>query len=252
MGLERKNYILSELDLKKILKINEVAQVLKASPSTIRRDFEELANEGLADKIRGGIAKKNYETDVFRLEKGQSPKDSTAEIKRRLCHMVAQEIQDGQCVFVDGGTTFAYLMEFVQEKKIKIITHNTLLIEKLPPVKPEIILLGGNFSQEFCVNTGQITLEDMKRFQFDYALIGCEGMSLEENATYAADIHIVAPKQLAIERAATRFLILDETKINKRGFMKFATLDQFDKIFIDNGTQIKRIHADVVEFKGND
>lgn len=57
---ERKQKILQLLEQHKIVKSQELVVLLDASESTIRRDLQELEDEGLLQRIHGGAKKRIF------------------------------------------------------------------------------------------------------------------------------------------------------------------------------------------------
>ncbi len=53
-SIERKDYILTILDTKHSVRINELSKELKVTRETIRRDLYTLEDEGRIKKIHGG------------------------------------------------------------------------------------------------------------------------------------------------------------------------------------------------------
>ncbi|OCN04093.1 hypothetical protein A4S06_11760 [Erysipelotrichaceae bacterium MTC7] len=235
---ERLELIIKMLAKKKVLTIKDVAQALQTSSSTIRRDFDTLCEHGDVKRVHGGIASLH--------QIGEKQLTGTALVKDRLCHMVAAHIEEGSCIFVDGGTTFRTLLDHLKDKKVKIVTNNHLLVANQQQGKAEVIYVGGIYDYTYYVSTGSMTLETISQFSFDVALITCEGYAIEENSLYAADVNIAGPKQLAIQRARSAFLVMEERKIGISGFYKFASIDEFCDVFIDKDTHELKLDEDTI------
>ena len=67
------------------------------------------------------------------------------EEKNVIAKAAASLIQDGQCIFLDGGTSVAQLIDFIQDKRIKIVTPNLLIPRKLYNMDMDIFLIGGRY-----------------------------------------------------------------------------------------------------------
>lgn len=240
LKVEREAYILELLKEESVLKINEVASALNTSPSTIRRDFDSLFEKGEVQRVHGGISALSEEVLNELSEEEQ--------VKQSLCELVAREIPDNSCIFVDGGTTFKYLLPFIHDKQLKIVTNNNLIAGSDKNKNLEIIILGGNYDERYYVTTGLITLNTLDQFNFDVAIIGCEGYSPKEDSLFAADVNIAAPKQNAMVRATKNFLVMTDKKMTVRGFYRFAALMEFDQVFIDDAQNMTELHPHVKSF----
>ena len=64
---ERRQKILDLLEQQKIVKSQDLVNLLNASESTIRRDLQELENGGFLERVHGG-AKKNSRSPNWQLK----------------------------------------------------------------------------------------------------------------------------------------------------------------------------------------
>ncbi len=153
--------------------------------------------------------------------------------KNVIAKAAASLIQDGQCIFLDGGTSVAQLIDFIQDKRIKIVTPNLLIPRKL-------------------YNTGYGHLPDRRKihafprkhrgaptpkksisqFHFDYAFFGCSGIELNNQLAYNDDIETVPVKEVAMRCADKSVLLADSSKIGKTSLCPFTSLSSFDNIII--------------------
>ena len=152
-GYERRQWILTELQKKHSLRLREVIPQLQVSESTVRRDFEELVQSGVAISVYGGLASALPVQEALRVCPTNVPNLS---VKDALCKRVADSIENGVSVFVDGGTTFLTMMQYLRDKDITIVTNNALLLAGYQDSKAELIFLGGKYNTRFYISTGQL------------------------------------------------------------------------------------------------
>lgn len=233
IDIERKDIILGELNKRSCIKVKEMIGMLGVSESTVRRDFEELVREGIAQFVYGGIQMK---PDRKNLEMPPIEDPEGAAVKDRLCRAVAREVKDGMRIYVDGGTTFRTLMRYLGEKSVTVVTNNILLAVYYRPQegnKAELIELGGAYDPQYCLTTGPIATEKIQQFQFDCALIAAESIGLQEGGVYIADIYLASVKQAAMKRASKVFLVAEQKKLHTRGLYRFAGLQDFSAVYMD-------------------
>ena len=132
IATERMDYILQKLEAETTVTIKEIAASLNVSEATIRRDFERLEQKGLALRVRAGATKTSGSPlgNVAPLITSEKLTEHMEE-KNVIAKAAASLIQDGQCIFLDGGTSVAQLIDFIQDKRIKIVTPNLLIPRKL-------------------------------------------------------------------------------------------------------------------------
>lgn len=234
---ERKNEIFRLLQSRGFLNVETAVRELGVSESTIRRDFNDLVKVGLASNEYGGIALERGRKEVLSVKMDEIPH---LEIKRELCRAVNNEIQDGDTVFVDGGTTFFSLGRYIGDRRITIITNNALMLTA-GKARWNIIFLGGQYNSKYYIATGEITNSMVRRFHFNTAFITCDAMDLNEGGTYAADIGIASIKQRAMQHADRKILVTDSSKFTKHGLYKFAEIGEFDCIITDQSNYVPQI-----------
>ena len=154
------------------------------------------------------------------------------EEKNVIAKAAASLIQDGQCIFLDGGTSVAQLIDFIQDKRIKIVTPNLLIPRKLYNMDMDIFLIGGRYMHFHESTVGTYAEKMISQFHFDYAFFGCSGIELNNPLAYNDDIETVPVKEVAMRCADKSVLLADSSKIGKTSVCRFASLSSFDNIII--------------------
>lgn len=242
---ERIVYLLDKLEENKVLYVKEIAQELKVSESTIRRDLKDLELQGKLKRVHGGavqpnshhILTNNKETDIFQ------HLEVNFHEKVKICKEASKKVKDGDCVFIDGGTTLAPLISFLQYRPITIVTFNYLAIAQLKKPLAQVIVIGGEYLSRFAMATGSMTQNELSQFQFDHAFIGCSGIEETLGIAYTPDLASRELKIIAINNAQRKYLLIDQSKINVRGLCKFTPLSTFDSIITGSG-ELVYLHDD--------
>ena len=234
LSSERKVYILKELEKNGTLTLKEVCEDLKTSESTIRRDFEELETQNKLKRVFGGAVKINFDSVLS--EERELSMDKKASIsvaaKKKLAKKCSEFIEDGECIFIDGGTTFMYLLPYLEGKHVRVVTHSDFIrLNKASTI--ELIVVGGHYLPSYQMNVGMIALDTLSRFNFDRAFIGCAALGTGEREAYTADMDSAQVKVSAMEKAIHTYLVADESKLDRKGFYSFAKLEDFDYVIMD-------------------
>ncbi len=244
LAKERQEIILNKINTEGIVSLTKLSEELHASICTIRRDFEKLEKQNLCKRIHGGavkvrnIERLSEETDLnMNLRKTMNIDE-----KKILCKKCADLIQDGDCVFVDGGTTFMYLTNYIQDKRVTIVTHNTLISKKDSDLYT-LYVLGGENNAKYQMNLGPMVLDYLNYFHFDKAFIGAAGFSLEDMSIYTAEIETAKVKQMAMKKSNRNYLVVDSSKIGTYGFYTMANLLDLQGLITTK--KIEQFHADV-------
>lgn len=244
---ERQIYILKKLEEKGVVYLKETSEELGASICTIRRDFEKLEKENKCKRVHGGAVftrKYNRLHDSCDIHMN-SRMDMTPETKRLLCKKCATLIEENDCVFIDGGTTFMYMCEYLEGKKVTIVTHSDF-IRASDDSSYSVFVLGGENSPFYRMNLGPMTLKVLSSFHFDKAFIGCAGMSVEDLNLYTAEVGTAQIKEMAIKNANRKYMVMDHTKIGIYGFYNFCNLNEMEALITDKSLENIETNAEII------
>lgn len=231
---ERRVYIMNCLNNKGIVNLKDIAKELQISEITVRRDFEKLENAGKLKRVQGGAALEGALDDAELTMRQKLSLNASA--KEKVAALAAEYVKDGDCVFLDGGTSVALLIDLLASRRIKIVTYNQLIVRKLIQPIAEIIVVGGRFMPHYSMNVGPLAQEMLRQFHFNVAFLGCSGIALDDSVAYTTEMESMVMKHIAIENAESSVLMLDASKVQKRAFLQFAELNAFDHIICDTFT----------------
>ena len=230
---ERSLYILRAIHERGVINLKEVAVELGTSEATIRRDLEKLERAGKLTRVQGGATSNGggEETaDMGELAMRSKMQINHAE-KLAVAAEAAKNVQDGDTVFLDCGTSIAPLGAILLRRKVRIVTYSTLLLSQVKMPKAELVMLGGVYDPHHSIFTGTMAEQMLRSFRFEHAFIGCYGVSLAEGKCYDLDMASTNIKLIGAENAVHRYLLLDGSKLEKRGFYGFADLTAFDHVY---------------------
>ena len=228
---ERRRFILDKLSVRGILSIRETARELQISEITVRRDFEKLEIEGKLKRVHGGAALENGE-DSAELTMRKKTMLNIQE-KQRVAEYAKSLVIEGDCVFLDGGTTMLPLAEILSKMRITIVTYNILALKELLFSEAELVMIGGRYIPSYNINVGPVAQDMLKQFSFNAAFLGCSGVDLPRKTIYTAEMESLAMKRIAMENALKSYLLIDSSKFNKRGFFKVSEFQEFEAVICD-------------------
>ena len=237
LSQERLYYIMSLIRAKSFVSIAELMQDLQVSKSTVNRDLIELEEQGLIKRERGGAVLKKIAATLSGFnEVSVSEKEflQTGE-KKRVCDQAALTIRDGECIYIDSGTTPAWLLPHLAGRRLTLVTASPYLLPKLPPdFIGDIYLLGGEFHPRLNMSMGPMVLELIERFNFDRAYLSANGVSAENGEVYIFDFSVGAIKSAVMKRSQRNYLLIVDTKFRTRGLCTWTYARNFDRIFVNS------------------
>jgi DeoR family fructose operon transcriptional repressor len=225
---KRKKLILEKVNLAGEVEIKSLAAEFAISEITIRRDLIRLAEEGLLFRTHGGATKNNpHEIPHRFLNKAAQ----NIAVKDKICRAAAAEINDGDIIFMDCGSTVFRLCQFIRNKKIKVITNSIPVVFELQDSAVSLNIIGGEFNAERQAVHGIIANEHINRYHTHKAFLGVDGIStngLFANSELEAEI-----TRAYAARSAHTFLLCDYTKIGKETYLRFAGLEVINTLITD-------------------
>ena len=227
---ERLHKIVEMVNTQGIITVNEIINKLDVSDMTIRRDLDELDKAGKIVRIHGGAQSISYSINQ---ELSHSEKQELQmEEKRKIVQLASTYINDGDTIFLGPGTTIELLSHFLVNKHIRIVTNNYPAFEILKQSDSvNLILTGGDFRKNTGALVGTITNTNLKRINFTKAFISANGIHNESICTY--NIEEGEAQEIALNNSRTKYLLLDNKKLNKDDFYVFYNLHDIDYLITD-------------------
>ncbi|GAB2544646.1 DeoR/GlpR family DNA-binding transcription regulator [Spirosoma aerophilum] len=235
----RKQLIVQTVDERGSVDVRELADLLQTSEMTVRRDLGQLAAMGLIYRTHGGAMKVSLATDAFRFENKAAV---NPERKDYICQLAAQEIQEGDVIFMDCGSTVFRLCPFIRNKRITVITNSLPVIAELISSEVTVNLVGGEVDKERQAVHGLMAEEHIARYRADRAFMGVDGISLEHGLS--ANSEKEASMTMAIARQTEKvYLLCDSSKLEINKYFYFAPLSLFDVLITDNTAKAEMIET---------
>lgn len=207
---ERQERILEILKEKKLVKIDELSEILNdVSVSTLRRDIKELEKNGKVESMYGGAVKYLLNTDELPIAKKSLIHMKEKEV---IANLAADLVHDGETVYIDSGSTATLLMDKLIRKDITIYTTNTSIFTKvLEDMKAEVIILSGTFNSVTSSLSGPFTELSLQNIYFDQAFLGVNGVDIVTGAS-TPNISEAVKKKLVRDHSRHTYLLCDSSK----------------------------------------
>ena len=226
----RKRLILQTIDDRGSADVQELADLLQTSAMTVRRDLVQLAASGLLYRTRGGAMKVSLATDTHRFAHKTAV---NAERKDYICRIAAGEIQEGDVIFMDCGSTVFRLCPFIRNKRITVVTNSLPVVAELMASDVSLNLVGGEVDKARQAIHGLIAEEHIARYHAHRAFIGVNGISLQNGLSSNSEREASTSVAMA-RQAETTYLLCDSSKLEIDKYFYFAPLSLFNVLITDN------------------
>ena len=232
LNRDRQSIIMDILNQDKSVQIPDLAEKFNVSIATIRRDLRELEEQQLIQRVYGGaiLAEQPMLQPFF-------PRTNRhREEKARLGAIAATQIQEGETIVLDIGTTVYEISKNIKNKQNLVVLTNSLPIltelETCNGIK--VFSLGGELHPDMHALTGNIAEQALNNFFADKAFIGAAGVSIEHGLT---NFNQQSAQLCAstIRRARQTILVVDSSKFGKTHFAVVGKLDSIHTVITDAG-----------------
>ncbi|HEU9112438.1 TPA: DeoR/GlpR transcriptional regulator [Streptococcus pneumoniae] len=216
---ERKQLILEELNQHHVVSLEKLVSLLETSESTVRRDLDELEAENKLRRVHGGA---ELPHSLQEEETIQEKSVKNLQEKKLLAQKAASLIKEKDVIFIDAGTTTAFLIHELVNKNVTVVTnsihHAAQLVEKQIPT----VMVGGNVKTATDASIGGVALNQINQLHFDRAFIGMNGV--DDGYYTTPDMEEGAVKRAILENAKQTYVLVDSSKIGQTCFAKGAPL----------------------------
>lgn len=225
---ERQAYIVHQINLHNKVLSSDLSVQLNVSEDTIRRDLNELAENGQVIKVYGGALSKSFQ---FPFQEGNV---YAKEGKKEIASKALSLINNGMTVLIGGGTTMIELARLIpNDIQCTFFTISPLVaLELAEKENLEVILIGGKLSRNTNIVTGSQVINELADIRVDLCLLGTNSLSVEEGIT-DSDWEVVQIKRAMIKCSKRVAILSIAEKLNSNQKMRVAPLKDISYLVTD-------------------
>lgn len=221
LSQERYELIINLLKKKDIVKLQNIVDELGISESTARRDLNYLEKKGLLERVHGGakLPADGGEED-FESKNVQNQSE-----KKKVGLLASSKIEDGECIFLDAGTTTEALIPYLASKNVTVVTNGTTHIPLLGKAGVKTYILEGRIKHKTGAIVGSEAIESLLKYNFDRCFLGANGIHPERGYT-TPDVEEAEIKRRVIKNSKRAYIMADSKKFGKISFVKFGEIEE--------------------------
>ncbi len=224
----RRKKILEILNIEGKIKVRDLSQRFDISEVTIRSDLADLEKENVLERVHGGAIpslRTYYSMDFY------ERKTKNVQEKLNIAAKVASLVRDGDTLMLSSGTTAYFVArEIKQKKNIKVVTNAINVANELSDAQDIlVVLLGGNIKASQSFTFGYDTLEQLKKYKADKAILSVDGVSADIGISIQETEELEIYKMM-IERSNRTIAIADYSKVGVEAFTHVQSIDCVDCI----------------------
>ncbi len=228
---QREEEILRELiDAGGSCRVSVLAKQLGVTLETIRRNVRNLEEREIVRKVHGG---------VHLLEEVLEPTlktrlDTQTDSKGKLARAVAKIISDGDSLFLDIGSTTAYVATALKDHQDLFVVTNSVFVAHTLASRNnnKVFMAGGELRPHDGGAFGIEAQELVKRLNVRFAILSVGAVNAEMGFMLH-DLQEANLARLAIDNAQIRVVVADGEKLGKRAPVTLDALGKIDVLFTD-------------------
>lgn len=228
---QREQEILTELKLSGgSSRIQFLAERLDVSEETIRRHLRVMEDQGLVTKVHGGVHLKNS-GDEQPLNVRMT---ENAEAKRVIAAEVARLVRNGDRLFLDVGSTTAFIAMALQRHHDLFVVTNSLVVAGHLATRNgnRVFLAGGELRPHDGGSFGAEARDFIRRFAFDHAILSIAAIN-DIHGFMLQDLQEAELSRAAIGQAANRIIVADGAKFGRSAPIIVDVPSRFDMVVTD-------------------
>jgi len=210
--------------------VEDLAERFGVTVQTIRRDLTEMCDSGQLSRVYGGAILHSGTSNIGYEERRRL----NPEAKARIAAACAAEIPENASLFLNiGTTTEAVARALMHHRNLLAVTNNMNVATTLAGNPDcEVIVAGGTLRRSDGGLVGDATIETVRQFKVDFAVIGASALDLEGDLL-DFDYREVRVARSLIERARNVILVADRSKFERAAPVRIASLEEIDGFVTD-------------------
>ena len=223
---ERQKEIFDLLCDKTRMSVEELSKIFYVSEMTIRRDLNEMKEQGLLKRYRGG-AMVSGNAEEFPVSQRMFYEE---EEKRLLCSKAQNYLSDNKNIFVDCSSTCQFLIPYIKKyNNIKVITNSAGVLLSTAKLHIPCFVIGGEYYEQDMCFIGSIAEQTAGNLNVDIAFFSVQGMS-EEGVLYDSNIAQTRIRQIIMSNSEKNIVLMEKSKVGKRFLHTVCSQKEVDEI----------------------
>jgi DeoR family transcriptional regulator of aga operon len=213
----------------------QLEQALDVSISTLRRDLDALADEGIVERTHGGALLRHQGYSTFEPDTRAASELSPRE-KRAIGIAAAAALEPKQSVIFDSGSTVLEAARAAVQRGVALTAvTNDLAIAQLLGASPlvQVRVFGGVLRPGSATLTGEALIDAAQAIHADVLLCGAHAIT--DGLLSETSPEVAAVKRALLRAARSKRLLVDASKFRPRTFMQVAPVSDFDEVITDDG-----------------
>ena len=177
---ERQAYILHQINLHNKVLSSLLSHEIRVSEDTIRRDLQELSEEGKLIKVHGGALSHSFNEVNYSVNNVYSQDQ-----KKIIAQKAAALIQNGMFVLTSGGTTIIEMARALPPMLKATFVSGSIpaILEYMQHPNIDVIMIGDRVSKNSKITIGAEAITKIKDINADLCFLGINAIDIKRGTT---------------------------------------------------------------------
>lgn len=228
---ERRDRLLELVRGRQFASLPELAEELAVSESTVRRDLDQLEEQGTAKRIHGGVL---YTGVSPKLPHFDAQQPAEWEKKKAIACAAVDLIDDGDTILLDGGSTTYEVARMLVGRPLHVVTTSLPVANLFAPNNnSDLVLIGGNICPRSGVARGPYTDRMLAMVRVRKTIFSVAG--IHEEGFFNNDLLLVETERAMMKAADQVIVVADSTKFGHQSLTHLCPLDAVNHVVADEG-----------------
>ncbi|MCM2292346.1 DeoR/GlpR family DNA-binding transcription regulator [Allorhizobium sp. BGMRC 0089] len=232
---ERHRIILSAIQEKPVITVQDIAELTEASEATIRRDIAALHVQGKLRRVRGG-AEALHPPQIGNLAARPFRVSESINIdrKRAIARAAVELCAEGDSIVINGGTTTFQMVHFMAARRLQVMTNSFAIAEHLVKhSKCTVNVPGGAIYRDQSLILSPFDNDGIRNFYGKRMFVGAQGISAL--GVMEPDALVIQSEQRLMRQVDELVVMVDSSKFARRSSMILCPLDRVSTLITDDG-----------------
>ncbi|TQJ51895.1 DeoR/GlpR family DNA-binding transcription regulator [Phycicoccus sp. SLBN-51] len=217
------------------VRVADLVQHLGVSDMTVRRDIEQLAREGLVERVHGGamaVGGRSSEEPGFSAKSALMTRE-----KEAIAAAAAALVEPGASIGISAGTTTYEFARAVRGVPDLTVVTNSIPVAQLlheSGTPGQTVVLTGGVRTPSDALVGPVAVSALRMLHVDRLFLGVHGMDARAGLT-TPNLVEAETNRAMIETARRLCVLADHSKWGTVGLSTITELSEVDQLVTDSG-----------------
>ncbi len=227
LTVDRQAELLEILKREKSASVAGLSKKLYASEATVRRDLAILESQGYLKRVHGGAILGGAPDREIPYAVRETEQELA---KAKMAERASAFLHKGDVVFLDGSSSASHMVEYLAKTEdVLVVTSGARTALALAERGVRVIGTGGQMITKSYSYVGTHAENCIRSMHADVVFFSCRGLSDEGEMT---DLSIEENnlRRVMLERANTKILLCDKSKLGKQYIYSLGYRDMLDEV----------------------